>query len=168
MATKPVGQRPTTTKPLPGRPGPSEDEQQEQQPQRQARSKAEMFNNAEPESGFNVPLGPYVAHLVDAQHEKDDTNEKESVKMSYEVAEGEQEGKTINAWYNLFDKDGNPQRGSGFLKRDMALMGGPELDYDQLQSQLDELTAERPLCNLLVKDNKGYTHGFCQGLAEGR
>lgn len=164
MPTKPI-QRPTP-RPLPRKAGPEAEQEHEQDRRPPARSKADMFNNAEPETGFSVPLGPYVAHLVEATHDKDDTTEKESVCFSYEVAEGEQEGKTIKAWYNLFDKDGNPQRGAGFLKRDMELMGGPELVYDELSDQLASLVQERPLCNLLVKDNKGYTNVFFQGLAQ--
>lgn len=159
---KPVG------RPLPSRPGPAAEEQEqehEQEQQQAPRSRADAFNDAKPETGFGVPPGPYQAHLVGAVREID--GQKESVKVSYEVAEGEEEGKTINAWYNLFSKDGVPMKGAGFMKRDFEILGQPELDYDQLDEQLEALQAERLLCNLTVKQNGQWTNVYLQGLAEG-
>lgn len=150
--------RPTTQQP-----GPEVDEQEEEQ-QRPA-SRAAAFNDTAPESGINLPVGNYTAHMIGAQREVE--GKKEAVKVTYEVYEGEQQGETVPAWYNLFDKDGNKQRGIGFLKRDFGILGQPELDYETLDDQLETLQSERPLCNITVKKNQQWTNIYLQGLAEG-
>jgi hypothetical protein len=156
--------KPAGSKPLPQRPGPS---QQEPEPEEQERprSRADAFDDAEPESGIGIKPGSYAAHLVAASHEVD--GQKESVKFQYEIYDGDEQGKTVSSWYNLFDKDGNQQRGIGFLKRDMEMMGQPPLNYKQLADQLQAVADERPLCNLTVKQNAQWTNIYLQGLAEG-
>lgn len=151
------------------RPGPAEEEVEQETgrgPTAPAgRSRADAFNQAEPENGLSLPVGNYTAHLVGAEKFVD--GQKESVKFTYEIYEGELQGQSVPTWYNLFDKDGNLAKGVGYLKRDMEVLGGPTLNYDDLEVQLEQLIAERPLCNLTAKKNKGYTNIYLQGLAEG-
>lgn len=130
-----------------------------------ARSKADAFNDAAPESGFNIPAGQYIAHLTGAVKETE--GEKESVKFSYEIAEGEHESKGLAAWYNLFDKDGKPMRGMGFFKRDVELLGQEEIPYEELDDRLEDLASERLLCNISVKHNGQFVNVYLQGLAQG-
>lgn len=162
---KNIQSRPVTPPKMVNRPGPAPDEQEEGQGQSAPQSRADAFNNMQPEAGINLPPGQYTAHLVDASKEID--GQKEAVKITYEIYDGEHQGETVPAWYNLFDKEGNSQRGIGFIKRDFGLLGQPELDYDNLEEQLQNLANERPLCNLTVKKNGQWTNIYLQGLAEG-
>lgn len=129
-------------------------------------NKAALFNEAPVEAGFGVPPGQYIAYLVGADREASDDSPKESVKFTYEVAEGEFESKTISAWYNLFDKDGQLMRGGGFLKRDFEILEQPSLVYEELDNQLRNLADERIAVTITVKQNGQWTNVYLQGKTE--
>lgn len=145
------------------KPGPAEVEEDQSS---EVKSKADAFNNASPEKGFGFPVGNYTAHLVEAIREFFD-GAKESIKFTYTVYEGEQEGKDVITWYNIFNVAGELQRGAGFFKRDMETLGQPAPDFEQIDEQLSALSSERLLCNITVKTKDGFTNVFLQGLAEG-
>lgn len=149
------------TLPKPG-PAPAEDEQEEQQP---TMSKEDAFDSAEPESGFGIPNGNYIVHLVKCVVDKSKAP-KETVQFHYEVAEGDQEGKTVVSFYNLYDAKGEQMRGIGFLKRDCEMLGQPAFRYAELEEAMQTLEAERLQCNISVKQNGQWTNVFLQGLAE--
>lgn len=164
-AKQTVGQT-KQTKPLP-KAGPETEEQQ--QPQAGAGvSKADLFNDTAPEEGFQAPLGQHMVILVGAEWKVD--GEKESIEITYEIedsADDENIGKEVKTWYNLFDKDGKPQRGAGFWKRDLELMGREPIAYEDLEDGLRLLADERLHCIINVKKNKeGYTNVFFSGLQE--
>jgi len=162
MANKPVGSVRQPASALP-KPGPAKEEKETtsfEQPQEADR--ASLFDESKPESGFGVPPGDYVAILAAASHEKD--GQKESIKFGYEIAEGESEGKNLNAWYNLFDTEGKPQRGMGFFKRDMEVLGQAVPTYDELEDGLRALADERLRVIVTVKQNGQWTNLFLKGL----
>jgi hypothetical protein len=167
----PVGKRTVGgSKPLPPS-GPAGDEQEEPQTRR-ASSKADAFNSQASATGMSVPVGNYVGHIVAAKRTvEDEPSQKEFIKIDYEVAEGEHEGKVVPAWYNLFNKEGVPQRGGEFFKRDVVTLGvreeGKEPTYEEIDQVLEEIADARPLCNFTCKLNNGYYNIFLQGLAEG-
>lgn len=165
MATKPPARKPNVpTRTLP-KPGPAP-EQDEQQTPEGAVSKEDAFDNAEPESGFGLPGGQYVAHLVKCEMDRKSLP-KESVCFDYEIAEGEQEGKTVKAWYNLFDKNGNQMKGIGYFKRDMEVLGQPSFKLAEIDDALATLEAERVKVNITGKQNGAYFNIYLNGLAEG-
>lgn len=164
MATKPAARKPnvpTRTLAKPG-PAPAEDEPT----QGGAVSKEDAFDNAEPESGFGLPNGQYVAHLVKCEVDRK-TMPKESVVFDYEIAEGEQEGKTVKAWYNLFDAKGVAMKGIGYFKRDMEVLGQPSFKLADIDEALQTLESERVMVNITGKQNGPYYNVFLQGLAQG-
>lgn len=131
-----------------------------------AASKEDAFDSAEPESGFGLPNGNYVAHLIKCGVDRT-TPPKESVRFDFEIAEGEQEGKTVVAWYSLFDKQGNQMKGIGYFKRDMEVLGQPAFKFADIDDALATLEAERVKCNITGKQNGQFFNIFLQGLAEG-
>jgi hypothetical protein len=155
----------STSRTLP-KPGPNPADEEQEETTGRASSKEEAFDNAEPESGFGVPNGNYIANLVGAKLEKDESSEKESVMFEYEIKEGEAEGKTIKAWYSLFDKDGNQMKGMGFFKRDMEVLGQPSFKYAEIEDALQQLESERVEVNINVKQNGQWTNVYLQGLAQ--
>lgn len=129
-------------------------------------SKEDAFDNAEPESGFGLPNGNYVAHLIKCAVDRT-TPPKESVRFDFEIAEGDCEGKTVVAWYSLFDKQGQQMKGIGYFKRDMEVLGAPPFKFADIDDALATLEAERVKCNITGKQNGQFFNIFLQGLAEG-
>lgn len=154
----------STARTLP-KPGPSQIPEDENENTGGAISKEDAFDNAEPESGFSIPNGNYIANLVGAKLDRS-AAPKESVVFDYEIKEGEAEGKTIKAWYNLFDKDGQPMKGMGFFKRDMEVLGQPSFKYAEIEEALQQLESERVEVNINVKQNGQWTNVYLQGLAQ--
>jgi hypothetical protein len=170
----PTPKRPVGQRPLPSRPGSAPEAEQEEQGverSQRASSKEDAFNNQAAATGFSVPGGSYVAHLIDAERIVADDSEKESIKIMYEVAEGEYQGKEVPAWYNLFDTKGVAQKGGEYFKRDVVLLGvrqeGNEPTYSELDDVCQALKDERPLCNITCKHNPPYFNIYLQGLSEG-
>jgi hypothetical protein len=170
-AKTPIGKpapRPASTSrtlPKPG-PTPVQQEEDEQQETGEVQSKEDAFDNAEPEVGFGIPNGGYRAHLVKCVVDRQ-AMPKESVMFGYEIAEGDFEGKQINSWYNLFDKEGKAMKGIGYFKRDCEVLGQPSFKLAEIDEAMQNLEQERLLCNINVKQNGQWTNVFLQGLAEG-
>lgn len=164
---QPIGKTATArTLPKPGPTRVQEDEGVETTTVEGAVSKEDAFDNAEPETGFGGPVGNFAAHLVKCGVDRT-KSPKESVRFDYEIAEGDDEGKAVVAWYNLFDKDGQPMRGIGFFKRDMEILGQPSFKLAEIDEVLQALEAERPLCNITGKQNGQFYNIYLQGLAQG-
>jgi hypothetical protein len=154
----------TATKTLP-KPGPSAKEEQQEAPA----GRSGLFNQTPPEEGFQMPLGTFRAYFLGGDRKVD--GKKLSIRVEYEVTQhDEHEGKKLSTWYNFFDEDGTPMRGIGFFKKDMALLGKEipvceSEELEELDDFLRELSDERPLCVVNVKENKGYQNLYLQGLA---
>lgn len=156
------------------KPGPSAEEEQDHQQTVASGGRGALFNETAAEEGFDMPLGTFRAYLTGA--ERSVALPKVAVKIEYEITQNEDEelnGKKLVGWYNFFDKNGAPQRGIGFWKKDCGLLEreSPTLDENDeelegLDPFLRELTDERPLCVVIVKKNgQGYINLFLQGLA---
>lgn len=166
---QPIGNKTQTqTKRTLPNPGPTrvQEEEEVETSTTGAISKEDAFNNAEPEAGFGGPVGNFPAHLVKCGVDRSKAP-KESVRFDYEIAEGDEEGKAVVAWYNLFDKDGQPMKGIGYFKRDMEILGVPSFTLEQIDEVLQNLEAERPLCNITGKQNGQFYNVYLQGLAQG-
>lgn len=133
-------------------------------------SRADAFDNA-PKSANGIPVGDWEARITEMVYQK---NEKgESVKVTYEATtqdeESEAYGKSGSQWYQIFDKAGNLGKGVGFLKADLEKLGVDEegQKFSNLESTLEQITAEQPLVNIRVKQNDQWTNIYLQGLIEG-
>ena len=130
------------------------------------KSKADLFDETKPNEGFGIPQGAYEALIVGAELKRDESSEKESIEMTYEVInhrDDELNGKTVKAWYNLFDKDGTPAKGGGFWKRDSAVIGY-ECKYADLEETLAGLVEDQVEVAITVKVNGQFTNIYLNGL----
>lgn len=159
--------------------GPAQEEQQEHEEQAASggQSRADLFRNAAKAEGFNFPPGQYTAILNDCSVLRD--GEKETVMWKYEVNDGgEQDGKTVCAFYNFFNEDGEQQRGMEFFKKDIETLE-EDVDAfvesycegsDSFDDRLRILAEERKECVIDVKQTKGqkgtFTNVYLQGLSQ--
>jgi len=130
------------------------------------KSKADLFDETKPNEGFGIPQGAYECLIVGAELKREEGTEKESIEMTYEVInhrDDELNGKTVKAWYNLFDKDGTPAKGGGFWKRDSAVIGY-ECKYADLEETLEQLVADQVEVAVTVKINGQFTNIYLNGL----
>lgn len=172
---QPVGTAKTTSSRALPKPGPEKgqaEEEQEQQPSG-GRSRADLFRSAPKAEGFNFPVGQYTAILVECTALRE--GEKESLCFKYEVNDGgEQDGKSVCAFYNFFDENGVQQRGMEFFKKDIetleedvnAFIEAYADSTDAFDDRLRVLAEERKECVIEVKKSKGYTNTYLQGLAQ--
>lgn len=131
-------------------------------------SKADLFDNAKPQEGFGVPQGQYEAIIVGAELQGDEKTQKESIMLEYEIINARDEelnGKTLKAWYNLIDANGEAAKGLGFWKRDAAIIGY-ECAYDELEETLEQLVNDRIEVAVTVKINGQYTNVYLNGLSD--
>jgi len=88
-----------------------------------------------------------------------------SVKSTYEIIDGDLEGKKISSFSKLTDVAGNKAPGMAYLKRDLALLGYDDVPGKKLAKILAEISDEQPLVIINVKVNGQYTNAYLQGLA---
>jgi hypothetical protein len=159
-AKKPIGKR---IEPPAG--ANEESEPTEQAPKkRKAGSLAALFDEATP--GNTLPNGDYNAKIT--EFEVMEPNDKGlAAKIQYTVLEGEEKaGETVTQYYQLQTADGEPGKGLGFLKRDLATLGYDDVAGDALEETLETIAGEEPEVVITVKQNGQWTNAYLKGLID--
>lgn len=127
-------------------------------------SKADAFDNAK--AGGAVAAGKYDA-IVKSFVLQDPDEKGHSARITHVIAsEGDEQGHTITQWYKLFEVGGEPARGLEFLKKDLAILGHPDVKFKDLEATFEEITEEHPGVVLTVKHKDGFVNAYIQGLCE--
>ena len=129
---------------------------------------ANLFDQTPASSGFgiDVPPGDYECILIYARLEQ--PNDKgQSVLFKYEVCdEGDSQGKVIPTYYKVLELNGTAGKGMGILKKDLALLGFPDVSGADLEDAFKQLEEAMDGVALKVKINGQYTNAYLQGLVE--
>jgi hypothetical protein len=127
-------------------------------------SKADAFDAAKPMGAIDG--GKYVALL--AEMVLQDPDEKgQSARVTYEIAtEGEFRGQKVTQFYKLFEADETPGKGLQFLKRDLVVLGQPDVKFGDLENVFEELVSQQIGCNVTVKQNGQFTNVYLNGITE--
>lgn len=128
-------------------------------------SKAQAFDNAK--VAGTVPAGKYEAIIDSIVLQKPD-DKGQSSRITFKIAsEGDAQGSTVPQWSKLFDENEEPQRGLEFLKKDLAILGYPDVKFAELEDVFEEITNKHLGVVITVKHKDGFVNCYIQGLAEG-
>jgi len=137
------------------------------------KSFADIFDATQPGKGL-FPIGTWTANLISIEldgsiAEEDEEQSQLKVKVVYEGSADDEEiaGKKISQWHNIVDDEGEAAQGIGFLKADLDILGYEDVVLADLEEILEQISAEGPAVVIKVKENKGYTNVYLQGLADG-
>lgn len=164
----------TSAKPAARLPKPGPEEEQQQPTPSRGKSRADMFDEAPTEKGFDFPVGTHLAHLIECSLLID--GEKESVEFKIEVDEGEEHaGREGRTWFNFFDDKGEPMRGIGFFNAALENLGKDVQESkaayregrEAFEDFLRNLGEERLPIVIECKEGKGgYKNIYIKGLQQ--
>lgn len=127
-------------------------------------SKADAFNKAK--ATGSVEAGKYEAVIDEFVLQKAD-EKGHSARIKFKIAsEGDAQGQTTTQWYKLFNADKTPAQGLQFLKKDLAILGFDDVQFDDLEDAFEEITQNHPGVAITVKHNDGFVNTYLQGLCE--
>jgi hypothetical protein len=140
-------------------------EQEPDQAETTSMSEADLFDSTK--AAGSIEPGKYEAVIGELVLQDKDEKGR-SVRIKYEIAsEGEMRGEQATQWYKIFDEHGQPAKGSQFLKKDLAVLGYPDVKFKELEEVFEEIVEKDLGVLIQVKLNQGYTNVYLQGLAEG-
>ena len=91
----------------------------------------------------------------------------QSVRINFEIAtEGEARGEKLAQFYKCFEANGDPGKGLNFLKRDLAILGKPDVKFSELEDVFQEIVDAQTGVLITVKQNGQYTNVYLNGLCE--
>ena len=127
-------------------------------------SLSKMWKKVQPiqPSFSNVPEGEYVAELKEMKLEESKKG-RVQVTSTYEIADGEYEGKTVKRFDGL-----DTETNLGYFKGYCEIIGYdiPE-DIELLQEGMDEFVANNPdLFNITIKIKDQYSNVYVNGVSE--
>lgn len=129
-------------------------------------SLAHLFDDTDMSEASNMlPEGEHEVRLNSFEI-KDKPGKGTSAFVEYEAIDGDYEGKKVRQMYMLTEPNGEKKQGMAYLKRDLALLGYEDVKGKDLESSLQTLTEEQPICIINVKNNGQYVNAYLQGLAE--
>jgi hypothetical protein len=114
-----------------------------------------------------ITPGKYEAIITELELQKED-EKGQSVRIKYEIATpGEMQGESLAQWYKVFETDGHPGKGAAFLKKDLAVLGYPDVRFADLEEVFEEIVEKQLGAVITVKQNEQFTNAYLNGLAEG-
>lgn len=133
-------------------------------------SKADLFNKAK--APGQVAQGKYEGVIKTMVLQDADKEKGQSVRSEFLVcSEGDEQGNVVTQWSKLFepeDDDGNttPCKGLEFLKRDLAILGYDDVEFDDLKDCFEEIVEEKIPIVFQVKHKDGFINAYLQGRCE--
>lgn len=128
-------------------------------------SKADAFDSTMPQG--QVAPGKYEAVVVEMVMGNVDPEKGQSARIKVEIAtEGDQQGQSATQFYKVFEADENVGKGAAFLKRDLAILGYPDVKFGDLEDVFEEITEKHPGIVVTVKQNGNFTNVYLNGLCE--
>lgn len=129
-------------------------------------SLAHLFDETDMSEASNMlPEGEHEVRLNSFEI-KDKPGKGTAAFVEYEAIDGDYEGRKVRQMYMLTEPNGEKKQGMAYLKRDLALLGYEDVKGKDLESSLQTLTEEQPICIINVKNNGQYVNAYLQGLAE--
>lgn len=97
-----------------------------------------------------------------------DKDEKgQSVRMKYEIAtDGDFRGQSVAQFYKILEADGLAGKGAAFLKKDLAILGYPDVKYADLETAFEEIVQKEMGVVITVKQNGTFTNCYLGGVSE--
>jgi hypothetical protein len=127
-------------------------------------NKADAFDKAKA-TGSCEP-GKYEAIISEFVLQKPD-EKGQSARIKYEIAtDGDQRGTEVTQFYKMFEADETPGKGLNFLKRDLAILGYPDVKFGDLEDVFEEVVEKQIGVNVQVKQNGQWTNIYLNGLCE--
>ena len=160
MALKKVaGNKPSPpTKPQVRREEPVEESKGEGQ------SKADLFNQTRPQGAIDA--GKYEAVIAELVLQDED-EKGQSVRINYEIAtDGEFRGQRVAQFYKVFEASGGVGKGAAFLRKDLAVLGYDNVEFDDLEDVFEEIVEKNLGVVITVKINAPFTNVYLGGLCE--
>lgn len=130
-----------------------------------SKSKAQAFDDAK--ATGSVEAGKYEAVIRELVLQDADEEKGQSARIKFIIAsEGDSQGQTTTQWYKLFEADESPARGLEFLKKDMAILGYPDVKFKELEEVFEEIVEKKIGVVITVKHKDGFVNTYIQGLCE--
>jgi hypothetical protein len=127
-------------------------------------NKADLFDKAKATGA--VEPGKYEAIIAEMVLQPED-EKGQSVRINVEIAtEGEFRGEKLAQFYKCFEANGDPGKGLNFLKRDLAILGKPDVKFSELEDVFQEIVDAQTAILITVKQNGQYTNVYLNGLCE--
>lgn len=127
-------------------------------------SKADLFDKAKATGA--VDPGKYEAIIGEMVLQPED-EKGQSVRVNFEIAtDGEFRGEKLAQFYKCFEANGDPGKGLNFLKRDLAILGKPDVKFSELEDVFQEIVDAQTGVLITVKQNGQYTNVYLNGLCE--
>lgn len=132
-------------------------------------SKADVFDSAK--AVGRVGPGKYEAVIKDLVLQKPD-EKGQSARATFAIAsEGKFQGDTVAQWYKMFEPedaqgDCAPAKGLEYLKKDLAILGYPDVRFKELEGVFEEISEKHLGVNVTVKHNDNFVNVYIAGLCE--
>jgi hypothetical protein len=128
------------------------------------KSKADVFNKTKAQG--QIDAGKYEAIITELVLQDED-EKGQSVRMKYEIAtDGDFRGQSLAQFYKLFEADGGAGKGAAFLKKDLAVLGYDNVEFDDLEKAFEEIVEQELGVVITVKINGQFTNAYLGGLCE--
>lgn len=129
-------------------------------------SAANVFDNTRAQG--SVEDGKYEA--IYKEMVLQDSDEKgQSVRWKYVIiSEGDMQGSEVAQFYKIFNSDMKTAGlGLPFLKKDLAVLGQPDVKFGDLEDTFKELMEDEDLgVNITVKNKDGFTNAYLNGICD--
>jgi hypothetical protein len=127
-------------------------------------SKADVFDKTKAQGAIDA--GKYEAIITELVLQDED-EKGQSVRMKYEIAtDGDFRGQSLAQFYKLFEANGGAGKGAAFLKKDLAVLGYPDVSFEDLESVFEEIVEKELGVVITVKINGQFTNAYLGGLCE--
>lgn len=127
-------------------------------------SKAELFNKTKAQG--QVDSGKYEA-VISEFIMQDEDEKGQSARIKYRIAsEGDFQGQEITQFYKMFEANGSIGKGAPFLKKDLAVLGYDDVEFESLDDVLKEIEDNHLGVVITVKINGAFTNAYLGGLCE--
>lgn len=127
-------------------------------------SKADAFSKTK--AAAAIANGKYEGVIKEFINQKPD-EKGHSARVTFLVcSEGDEQGNTVTQWYKMFDTDDQPCKGLEFLKRDLAILGYDDMEFDDLDEIFEEIVEKKIPVLFTVKHNEGFVNAYLGGLCE--
>lgn len=161
MAKKIVGKKPTEKAKTSSTVKKQVDREEEQE---STGSAASAFDNAKAQG--SVAPGKYEAVIEELVLQ--DADEKgQSVRIKYGIATaGDERNNKVAQWYKILEADESEGKGASFLKKDLAILGYPDVRFADLEDAFKEIVEKDLGVLVTVKQNGQFTNVYLSGLCE--
>lgn len=127
-------------------------------------SGAGAFDSTKPQGA--VEPGKYEG-VIEEMVLQDPDEKGQSVRLKYGIATaGDFRGVQVTQWYKILEADNTAGKGAAFLKKDLAILGYPDVKFADLEQAFEEIVEKNIGVLMTVKQNGAFTNVYLGGLCE--